>query len=115
MHDVLIIVVKALAGGTLVVAFSLLSEGLIPKRFAGLFGAAPAVAIAGLTVTLLDKGAHSAHQSAAGMIAGGAGMVAYAAAAVPLLRRMRASAAAAVALVAWVGVAAVVAVPLLTA
>jgi hypothetical protein len=80
-----------------------------------LFGAAPAVAIAGLTITLLDEGAHAAHLSATGMIAGGAGMMAYAAVAVPLLRRLRASAAAAAALVAWAAVAAVVAVPLLLA
>jgi hypothetical protein len=49
------------------------------------------------------------------MIAGGAGMVAYAAAAVPLLRRFQASAAATIALVAWTAVAAVVAIPLLLA
>jgi uncharacterized membrane protein (GlpM family) len=115
MHDVLILAAKGLAGGCLVVAFALLSEGLTPKRFAGLFSAAPAVAIAGLTIVLLDKGAHEAHLSATGMIAGGVGMVAYASAAVPLLRRRRASTAAAAALAAWAAVAAVVAVPLLLA
>lgn len=115
MHDVLILAVKGLAGGCLVVVFALLSEGLRPKRFAGLFSAAPAVAIAGLAITLLDKGSHDAHQSAVGMIAGGVGMAFYAAAAVPLLRRLRASRAATVALAAWTAVAAVVAVPLLLA
>ncbi len=115
MHDVLILAVKGVAGGTLVAGFALLSEGLKPKRFAGLFSAAPAVALAGLTVALLDKGAHSAHESAAGMIAGAGGMLAYAAAAIPLLRRFRASVAALIALVAWTGVAAIVALPLLLA
>jgi uncharacterized membrane protein (GlpM family) len=115
MHDVLILLAKGLAGGLLVVAFALLSQGLSPKRFAGLFSAAPAVALAGLAVVLLDKGAHDAHQNAAGMIAGGAGMVAYAAAAVPLLRRMRASLAAALALSAWVIVAGLASLPLLLA
>ena len=95
------------------VAFALLSEGLVPKRFAGLFSAAPAVAIAGLTIVLLDKGAHDAHQNAVGMLAGSAGMIAYAAAVVPLLRRLRASRAALVALTAWTAMAAVVAVPVL--
>ncbi len=57
--------VKALAGGGLVVAFALLSEALSPKRFAGLFSAAPAVALAGLSVVLLDKGSHAAHENAA--------------------------------------------------
>lgn len=97
------------------VAFALLSEGLTPKRFAGLFSAAPAVALAGLAITVLDKGAHDAHQSAAGMIAGSAGMVAYAAAVVPLLRRLRASRAAVVALGAWGVATAVIAIPVLLA
>lgn len=113
MHDVLILVIKGLAGGSLVVAFALLSQGLSPKRFAGLFSAAPAVALAGLIVVILDKGPHTAHENAAGMVAGGVGMVAYAFAAVPLLRRRKASAAATLALGAWVLAAGAVAVPLL--
>jgi uncharacterized membrane protein (GlpM family) len=115
MHDVVILAIKGLAGGSLVLAFALLSQGLTPKRFAGLFSAAPAVAIASLTVTLLDKGAHDAHQAAAGMIAGGVGMAAYAAAVVPLLRRTRAGVASTMALGVWTAVAAVVALPLLLA
>lgn len=113
MHDVLILAIKGLAGGTLVVAFALLSEGLSPKRFAGLFSAAPAVALAGLTIVLLDKGAHEAHRNVTGMIAGGVGMMAYAAAVIPLLRRTRAQLAAAMAMAAWFGVAAVVSLPVM--
>lgn len=115
MHDVAILALKGLAGGSLVVGFALLSEGLGPKRFAGLFSAAPAVAIASLTIVLLDKGSAEAHRNAVGMIAGAAGMIAYAATTIPLLRRLRAGRAAAAALGAWAGVAAVVAVPLLLA
>ena len=115
MHDVLILAIKGLAGGALVVAFALLSQGLEPKRFAGLFRAAPAVALAGLAVTLLDKGAHDAHQSTAGMIAGGVGMAVYAAAVIPLLRRTRPALASVAAIGVWAVVAAVVAVPLLVA
>ncbi len=110
-----ILAIKATVGGTLVVAFALLSQGLDPKRFAGLFSAAPAVALAGLAVTLLDKGAHDAHQATAGMIAGGAGMAAYAAAVIPLLRRSRPGVASVAALGVWTAVAAAVAVPLLVA
>lgn len=95
--------------------FALISQGLSPKRYAGLFSAAPAVAIAGLTIVVIDKGVHDAHQDAVGMIAGGAGMVAYAAAVIPLLRRMRASRAAIVGMGAWTVVAAVAAVPVLLA
>ena len=115
MHDVLILAIKGLLGGTLVLAFALLCHSLDPKRFAGLFSAAPAVALAGLAVTLLDKGAHEAHQSATGMIAGAAGMAVYAAAVIPLLRRTRASVASTAALGVWTAVAAIVAVPLLVA
>lgn len=113
MHDVIILAIKGLAGGSLVVAFALLSEGLIPKRFAGLFSAAPAVALAGLAVVLLDKGSHDAHRNTTGMIAGAVGMMAYAAAVIPLLRRTRAARAAAIALGAWFCVAALVALPVL--
>lgn len=113
MHDVLLLAIRGLVGGTLVVTFALLSQGLEPKRFAGLLSAAPAVALAGLSITLLDKGAHEAHQSATGMIAGGVGMAAYAVAVIPLLRRDRAGVASAAAVGVWMAVAAVVAVPLL--
>jgi len=110
-HDVLILVIKAMAAGLLVTAFSLLAEGLSPKRFAGLFGAAPAVALAGLIVVLLDKGSAYAHKNALGMLAGSAGMVLYAATAVRLLRHLRASQAALGALGAWVLGAGLIAIP----
>lgn len=113
MHDVVVLIIKGLAGGGLVVAFALISESLSPKRFAGLFSAAPAVAIAGLVVTILDKGSHDARDSGLGMLAGAAGMVAYAAAVVPLLRRINSRAAAAGALGAWLVVAGACAVPVL--
>lgn len=113
IHQVFVIAIKGLAGGSLVIVFALLSAGLEPKRFAGLFSAAPAVALAGLTILLLDKGAHQAHQAAVGMLAGGAGMIAYAALAVPLLRRRRASIAALAALGGWLAVTAIVLLPVL--
>jgi hypothetical protein len=111
----LILALTGLAGGSLVTAFALVSEGFAPKRFAGLFSAAPAVAIASLVIVLLDKGAHDAHKNSVGMLAGAAGMSAYAAAAVPLLRRIPAGRSALVALAAWFGVAGAVAVPVLLA
>lgn len=113
MHDVLILAVKGVCGGLLVVAFALLSEGLSPKRFAGLFGAAPSVAIAGLSITLIDKGIPEAHKNAIGMIAGGVGMVAYAVGVVPLLRRTGAKRAASTALTVWAAAASAAAIPLL--
>lgn len=97
------------------VLFTLISESLAPKRFAGLFSSAPAVALVGLAVTIVDKGAHDAHQSAVGMLAGSAGMIAYAAVSVWLLKRLRASRAAVVALGAWAVAAGLLAIPVLTA
>src|SRR5438270_257458 len=41
---------KGLLGGVAVVAFSLIGEAGHPKRFAGLFSAAPSVALAGMVV-----------------------------------------------------------------
>lgn len=113
MHDVAILAAEGLAGGLLVLAFALLSEGLDPKRFAGLFSAAPSVAIAGLSITLLDRGSTDARHDSLGMVVGAVAMVAYAAAVIPLLRRRRASVAATVALSAWLATAAVVAVPMM--
>lgn len=113
MSNVAVLAIKAVAGGALVVVFALISEGLRPKRFAGLFSASPAVAIAGLAITLLDKGGHAAHQSSLGMVVGGVALVAYAAATIPLLRKFRASVAASLALSAWLVTAVVVAVPMM--
>lgn len=73
------------------------------------------MAIASLAIVLLDKGSRDAHQSAVGMLAGSAGMVAYAATVIPLLRRMRAGRAAATAMGSWFVVAALVAVPVFLA
>jgi Protein of unknown function (DUF3147) len=74
-------------------------------RRGGLFSAAPAVAIVGLAILVLDKGAHQAHEGATGMIAGSAGMIAYASVVVPLLKRLRAAKAVVASLGAWLIVA----------
>ena len=48
--------IKAVNGGLFVVLFSLIAEMLTPKRFAGLFSAAPSVALANLIVVIVAKG-----------------------------------------------------------
>jgi hypothetical protein len=50
------VALKALAGGLLVLAFAALSKGLKPERFAGVFSAAPSVALGSLAVTLAFTG-----------------------------------------------------------
>jgi len=113
MSDWLTILIRAAAGGLLVLAFALISEAVKPKRFAGLFSAAPAVAIAGLVVTLATSPPSDARDGSLGMLAGSAGMLAYAAAVVVLLRGRDSRLASAVAMLAWFGVAAPLAVPML--
>jgi uncharacterized membrane protein (GlpM family) len=108
------ILVKAVAGGLLVLAFAALAQTLKPKRFAGVFAAAPSVALAGLVVTVLFSGDRDLPAAGAGMAVGGAGFVVYCLAAVPLVRRFGAWKGSAGALAAWgivcaVGYAAVLA------
>ncbi len=113
MNDLLPVLLKGLAGGSLVVAFAALSELLGPKRFAGLFSAAPAVAIAGLAIAGASKPPHDLQQNAIGMLAGCAGMVAYAAVAPALLSRTAPLRASTLGVLVWVIVAGAVAAPLL--
>jgi uncharacterized membrane protein (GlpM family) len=112
VSDVLTIAAKALAGGVLVVVFALISEAATPKRFAGLFAAAPAVALAGLTITVLTKGAHDAHDSSMTMMAGAVAMAVYATVVVALLRREGSRTATAAAMAVWLAVAAALTIPL---
>lgn len=103
MKEALIVLLKGLVGGSLVVAFALLSEALEPKRFAGLFGAAPAIAIPSLAIVLITKGRHDAQASTVGMLAGCLGMLCYALATIGLLRsRLPPIACSAVGMLAWV-------------
>lgn len=101
MRTVVEIAARGLFGGLLVVAFAMVAEVLVPKRFAGVFAAAPSVALAGLTVSVLAKGLPAAQAAAYGMIAGAVGFVAYCALAPALLRRWGAYRGSAAALVLW--------------
>ena len=64
MDDVAITALKALNGGVFVVAFALLAEVAKPKRLAGLFSAAPSIALANLIVIALAKSAGDAQHRA---------------------------------------------------
>jgi hypothetical protein len=48
--------IRFLAGGLVVSAFAVLGDVLRPKSFAGLFGAAPSVALATLGLALWKEG-----------------------------------------------------------
>ena len=101
LQSALEVAVKGVAGGLLVVLFALVAETLAPKRFAGVFAAAPSVALASLAVTVLMKDAAHARSSCAGMVAGAIGFVVYGLIAPPLMRRWGSIAGAGAALVGW--------------
>ena len=71
-------VTRFLVGGTVVSIFALLGGVLKPKSFAGLFGAAPSVALATITLTVLKKGKPFAAIEAQSMIAGAIAFMLYA-------------------------------------
>lgn len=81
---------RAVVGGLAVVGFSVVGEAGRPKRFAGLFAAAPSVAVASLAVTVLSKGAKNTVPYAEGMLIGSAGMIAYCLVSLYLIERLHA-------------------------
>ncbi|OPG08807.1 hypothetical protein [Microbispora sp. GKU 823] len=95
------VVLKALAGGVFVLAFAALAEMLTPKRLAGVFCAAPSVALASLIVTAGIAGVPDVLASARGMQIGAVGFTLYCLIAVPLLRRWGAWWGALAALAVW--------------
>jgi len=101
------IIVRFLIGGLIVSLFSLISDLLKPKTFAGLFGAAPSVALATLGLTVLKEGEQYAAIEARSMIPGAIALLAYSAAVSCVLLRFKFSAlpVALASLVLWLGVA----------
>jgi hypothetical protein len=74
MNDVAVLAIKMVNGGLFVVAFSLVAEALEPKRFAGLFSAAPSIALANLVVVLVVRGRADGLANLSGMIVGAIAM-----------------------------------------
>jgi hypothetical protein len=79
-------------GGLVVSVFSALGDVLKPKSFAGLFGAAPSVALATLGLTIATDGAVYAALEARSMIGGAIAMFAYACLATWIMFKFRPSA-----------------------
>ena len=67
------ILIRFLVGGLVVSVFSVIGDMLKPKSFAGLFGAAPSVALATIALTVKSDGtayvAREAHSMMAGCLA----------------------------------------------
>jgi hypothetical protein len=80
---------RFLAGGLIVSAFAVLGDVLRPKRFAGLFGAAPSVALATLTLAIFKDGAGYVATEGRSMIIGAAAFLLYSFIVCQLLMRSR--------------------------
>ena len=65
------LVIRFLAGGILVSVFAVLGDLLRPKSFAGVFGAAPSVALASLALAFISHDGDYAAVEARSMLAGG--------------------------------------------
>jgi uncharacterized protein DUF3147 len=98
---------RFLVGGVFVSLFAALSDLFKPQSFAGLFGAAPSIALATLGLAILQEGPGYAAIEAHSMVPGAIAFVLYAACASWLImgRRVSALAATILALVAWAAAA----------
>jgi hypothetical protein len=72
------ILLRFFIGGTVVCIFSLLSDLFKPRRFAGLFGAAPSVALATIGLTVASQGKLYAVTETRSMVGGAVAMLVYA-------------------------------------
>lgn len=72
------ILLRFVIGGAVVSGFAILGELFKPKSFAGLFGAAPSVALATLTLTLASDSRWYAAREARSMIVGAVAFFVYA-------------------------------------
>jgi hypothetical protein len=100
-------VIRFVAGGVIVSVFAMVGDILRPKSFAGLFGAAPSVALVTLSVAFFEHGGAYVATEARSMILGAIAFGAYSMLVCQLLMRARWSALGATltATVAWLGVA----------
>lgn len=83
------ILIRFLIGGAVVSLFALIGDVLKPKSFAGLFGAAPSVALATLSLTIAREGASYAAIEARSIMAGAAAFFFYASCVSWVLMRYR--------------------------
>ena len=105
MSDLGITALKALNGGLLVVGFALVGEIAKPKRFAGLFSAAPSIALANLMVIALATSAAEAQRHSTGMVVGAIALVAATAAGILAVKHWRALRGSLVVCAVWLGTA----------
>lgn len=100
-------VIRFFIGGFAVSAFAVLGDLFRPKSFAGLFGAAPSIALATLAMTFWNQGPEYAAIEGRSMMIGSLALCLYSIAVCALMKRCELSALAATAtsLIAWMSVA----------
>jgi Protein of unknown function (DUF3147) len=81
------LILRFVIGGLVVSIFSTLGDIFRPRMFAGLFGAAPSIALASLGITIHQHGHAYVAIEARSMILGAVAFLAYAAAVCCILRR----------------------------
>jgi len=86
------LIARFLIGGVIVSFFAVLAEIFRPKSFAGLFGAAPSIALATLGITIAGHGKAYAAIEARSMICGAIAFLLYAACVSFVLIRLKARA-----------------------
>jgi Protein of unknown function (DUF3147) len=99
--------IRFFAGGLIVSVFTIIGDILRPKSFAGLFGAAPSVALVSLSLALSNHGGAYVSTEGRSMILGAVAFAVYSFLVCQLLMRVRCSAlaATAAATAAWLAVA----------
>jgi hypothetical protein len=85
------LLIRFLVGGVVVMVFAVIGDVVRPQSFAGIFGAAPSVALATLALTLHNQGASYAATEARSMIVGAVAFLIYAWVSSRVLSRCRAS------------------------
>jgi Protein of unknown function (DUF3147) len=88
-EDAIVLALKALNGGLFVVGFALVAQALKPKRFAGVFSAAPSIAMANLLVAVIANGHGEGVANADGMLIGAGAMTLACLAGILLVRQRR--------------------------
>jgi uncharacterized membrane protein (GlpM family) len=83
------IVLRFFVGGLFVVLFSVLGETFKPKSFAGIFGAAPSIALAGLILCFTEHGERDTLLMVHSMSFGAISLLLYCVSLEVLLRRTR--------------------------
>jgi len=76
-HTCVQLLIRFFLGGLLVLVFSLIGDVLRPKGFAGLFGAAPSIALSTLALTVAEKGNAYAALEARSMMLGAIAFLCY--------------------------------------